>query len=210
MRTQSKKGLRHSPASTVSSPLFQCMLQFKTLSSLRQQGTDLGEFALEFSGGAKGLGFNDAAFKDLLNPALDEPLNWWRMSGLDHLTFGAFVEFLICQGMNAAAPPEAASPMPLPHRSCEPEAATEAVPGTRARYHHSPGIYMCYSVQPRARSGPGPNRSVVRGSSSHSSPHPRILIFFAGPIQIFGCSGPFTSFASVVQLPSSAPAANSV
>ncbi len=41
-----------------------------------------------------GLGFTDAAFKDLFNSVLDESLNWWRMRGLDHMTFGEFVEFL--------------------------------------------------------------------------------------------------------------------
>ncbi len=72
------------PSSTLSSPLYQQILQFKTLSSLRQWGTDVSRFALEFSGTAKGLGFNDAALKDLFNSALDEPLNWWRMTGLHH------------------------------------------------------------------------------------------------------------------------------
>ncbi len=38
-------------------------------------------FALEFSGAAEGLGFNEAALKDLFNSALDEPLNCWRIEG---------------------------------------------------------------------------------------------------------------------------------
>ncbi len=56
MRTQRRKGLHHPPASTLSSPLYQRILQFKALSSLRQQGTDVRRFALEFSGAAEGLG----------------------------------------------------------------------------------------------------------------------------------------------------------
>ncbi len=32
--------------------------------------------------------------RTFLNSALDEPLSWWRMSGLDTLTFGEFVEAL--------------------------------------------------------------------------------------------------------------------
>ncbi len=50
-------------------------------------------FALEFSGAAEGLGYNDAALKDLFNSALDEPLSWWRMRGLDHLNFGQICGF---------------------------------------------------------------------------------------------------------------------
>ncbi len=49
---------------------------------------------MEFSGAAEGLGYNDAALKDLFNSALDEPLSWWRMRGQDHLAFGELVEFL--------------------------------------------------------------------------------------------------------------------
>ncbi len=88
MRTQQKKGLHRPPASTLASPLYKRILQFKALSSLRQQGTDMRRFALEFSNAAEGLGFNDAALKDVFNSALDDPLNWWRMRGLDRLTFG--------------------------------------------------------------------------------------------------------------------------
>ncbi len=54
---------------------------------------------MEFSGAAEGLRYNDEALKDLFNSALDEPLSWWRMSGLDHLTFGEFVESLMMMMM---------------------------------------------------------------------------------------------------------------
>ncbi len=47
------------PASNVSSPLYQRILQFEALSSLRQRGTDLREFSLEFRSAAEGLGYND-------------------------------------------------------------------------------------------------------------------------------------------------------
>ncbi len=81
MRTQQRKGLCHPPPSFLSSPLYQRILQFQALSSLRQQGTDVRKFAPKFSGVAEGLGYN-------------EHFNWWRMRGLDHLRFGGFVEFL--------------------------------------------------------------------------------------------------------------------
>ncbi len=80
---------------------------------------------MEFSGAAEGLGYNDEALKDLFNSALDEPLSWWRMSGLDHLTFGEFVESLAHSpakvagvpqvvGDKAAAPPVAADGAAVP------------------------------------------------------------------------------------------------
>ncbi len=92
MRTQQTRGLGRSPPATISSPLYQRILQYEALSSCRQQGNDVRRFALEFSGAAEGLGYNDEALKDLFNSALDEPLSWWRMSGLDHLIFGEFVK----------------------------------------------------------------------------------------------------------------------
>ncbi len=64
-------------------------------------------FALTFCGAAEGLGYNDAALKDLFNSALEEPLSIWRMRGLDHLTFGEFVEFLACSPARAAGVPQA-------------------------------------------------------------------------------------------------------
>ncbi len=72
----------------------------------RQQGNDVRKFAVEFSGAAEGLGYNDAALKDLFNSALDEPLSWWRMRGQDHLTFGECVEFLACFPAKVAGVPQ--------------------------------------------------------------------------------------------------------
>ncbi len=73
-RTQRRKGFhRPPPASTLSSPLFDRILQFRALSCLRQQGTDIRRFAQEFSDAAEGLGFNHAALKDMFNSVLDEP-----------------------------------------------------------------------------------------------------------------------------------------
>ncbi len=80
---------------------------------------------MEFSGAAEGLDYNDEALKDLFNSALDEPLSWWRMRGLDHLTFGEFVEALARSpakvagvpqvvGDKAAAPPVAADGAAVP------------------------------------------------------------------------------------------------
>ncbi len=76
-------------------------------------------FAVEFSGAAEGLGYNDAALKDLFNSALDEPLSWWRMRGLDHLNFGQFVDSLVRSpsqvvGDEATAPPVAADGAVVP------------------------------------------------------------------------------------------------
>ncbi len=61
---------------------------------------------MEFSGAAEGLGYNEAALKDLLNSALDEPLSWWRMRGQDHLTFGEFVEVLARSPAKVAGVPQ--------------------------------------------------------------------------------------------------------
>ncbi len=68
-------GSTRPPAPNVSSILYQRILQFQALSSLRQQGTDVRKFTLRFSGTAEGLGYNDAALVDLFNSALEEPLN---------------------------------------------------------------------------------------------------------------------------------------
>ncbi len=75
MRTQRRMGSHRPPAPNVSSPLYQRILQFQALSSLRQQGTDVRKFDLRFSGAAEGLGYNDAVLKDLFNSALEEPLD---------------------------------------------------------------------------------------------------------------------------------------
>ncbi len=88
MRTLQRKGLCRPPPATISSPLYQCILQFEALSSCHQQGNDVRKFAVEFSGAADGLRYNEAALKDLFNSALDE-----RMRGQDHLTFGEFGVF---------------------------------------------------------------------------------------------------------------------
>ncbi len=125
MRTQQRRGLDHPPPATISNPLYQRILQFEALSSCRQQGNDVRRFAVEFSGAAEGLDYNDEALKDLFNSALDEPLSWWRMRGLDHLTFGEFVEALARSpakvagvpqvvGDKAAAPPVAADGAAVP------------------------------------------------------------------------------------------------
>ncbi len=72
-------GLRRPPPSTLSSPLYERILQFKTLSSLRQQGTDMRRFALEFSGAAEGLGCNsllcDTIYIYILLIRVSAPLN---------------------------------------------------------------------------------------------------------------------------------------
>ncbi len=65
----------------LSSHLYERILQFRALSCLCQQGTDVRTFAQRFSNAAEGLGFNHAALKDMFNSVLDEPLNWWRMRG---------------------------------------------------------------------------------------------------------------------------------
>ncbi len=106
-------GSQRPPAPNVSSPLYQRIL----LSSLRQQGTDVRKFALKFNGAAEGLGYNDAALKDLFNSALEEPLDWWRMRGLYHLMFGEFVEFLgaVPEPAPVREPTESA-PRPAPIR----------------------------------------------------------------------------------------------
>ncbi len=107
-RTQWRKGLHNPPpASTLSSPLYERILQFRALSWLRQQGTDVRTFAQRFSDSAEGLGFNHAALKDMFNSDLDEPLNWWRMRGLDHLSFGEFV------GLLARSPAKEAGVLPV-------------------------------------------------------------------------------------------------
>ncbi len=76
------------PPATISSPLYQRILQFEALSSCRQQGNDVRRFAVEFSGAAEGLDYNDEALKDLFNSALDEPLSWWRMREIWGICWG--------------------------------------------------------------------------------------------------------------------------
>jgi len=37
---------------------------------------------------------NDASLNDLFNYALEKPINFWRMRGLEHLTFEEFINVL--------------------------------------------------------------------------------------------------------------------
>ncbi len=117
------------------SVFYERILQFRALSCLRQQGTDVRRFAQEFSDAAEGLGFNHAALKDMFNSVLDEPLNWWRMRGLDHLTFVGFIDFLARQvnppAEEATAPPvvaeyAAAPPVAFEEAAAPPAALNEA------------------------------------------------------------------------------------
>ncbi len=137
------------PPATISSPLYQRILQYEALSSCRQQGNDVRRFAVEFSGAAEGLGYNDEALKDLFNSALDEPLSWWRMSGLDHLTFGDFVESLARSpakmagvpqvvGDKAAAPPVAADGAAVPLMAAVKAAAHPGMPRLVRKLEDSP------------------------------------------------------------------------
>ncbi len=120
MRTQQRRGLDHPPPATISSALYQRILQFEALSSCRQQGNDVRRFAVEFSGAAEGLDYNDEALKDLFNSALDEPLSWWRMRGLDHLTFGEFVEALARSPAKVAGVPQVVGDKAgIPRRVCK-------------------------------------------------------------------------------------------
>ncbi len=61
---------------------------------------------MEFSGAAEGLGYNDEALKDLFTAPLMSPSAGWRMSGLDHLTFGEFVESLARSPAKVAGVPQ--------------------------------------------------------------------------------------------------------
>ncbi len=149
MRTQQTRGLGRPPPDTISSPLYQRILQYEALSFCRQQGNDVRSFAVEFSGAAEGLGYNDEALKDLFNSALDEPLSWWRMSGLDHLTFGEFVEALARSpakvagvpqvvGDKAAAPPVAADGAAVPLMAAVKAAAHPGMPRLVRKLEDSP------------------------------------------------------------------------
>ncbi len=125
-RTQRRKGLyQPSPASTLSSPLYEGILQFRALRCLRQQGTDVRTFAQRFSDTAEGLGFNHAALKDMFNSVLDEPLSWWRMRGLDHLPFWEFVGFLTRSPATEAGAPPVAVVEAVPELSAGQEAVPE-------------------------------------------------------------------------------------
>ncbi len=149
MRTQQRRGLDRPPPATISSPLYQRILQFEALSSCRQQGNDVRRFAMEFSGAAEGLDYNDEALKDLFNSALDEPLSWWKMRGLDHLTFGEFVEALARSpakvagvpqvvGDKAAAPPVAVDGAAVPLLAAVRAAAHNGMPRLVRKLEDSP------------------------------------------------------------------------
>ncbi len=168
MRTQQRRGLGRPPPDTISSPLYQRILQYEALSSCRQQGNDVRSFAVEFSGAAEGLGYNDEALKDLFNSALDEPLSWWRMSGLDHLTFGEFVEALARSpakvagvpqvvGDKAAAAPVAADGAAVPLMAAVKAAAHPRLPRLVRKLEDSP------------------MRSVRAADSSPTKPSPVVL-----------------------------------
>ncbi len=178
-RTQRRKGLHHPPpASTLSSPLYERILQFRVLSSLRQQGTDVRMFAQEFSDAAEGLGFNHAALKDMFNSVLDEPLNWWRMRGLDHLSFGEFVGFLArspakeagvpqVAAVEAAEPPvaavEAAVPPVAAVEAAEPPVAAEeaAAPPVVADEAAAPPVATEEAATSRSQNGGGGGRRLL-------------------------------------------------
>ncbi len=128
---------------------------------------------MEFSGAAEGLDYNDEALKDLFNSALDEPLSWWRMRGLDHLTFGEFVEALARSpakvtgvpqvvGDKAAAPPVAADGAAVPR----------SVPGAHAVRSRVRSVPGAHAVRSRVRSIPGAHavRSVPGAHAVRSVP----------------------------------------
>ncbi len=98
------------------SPLYKRMLQVATLSYLRQQGANLREFAKEFKSAAEGLNYNDAALNGLLNYALNEPSSMEGMIIMEHLSFGAFSDFLAHRERQSVPQPihrMTASPEPL-------------------------------------------------------------------------------------------------
>ncbi len=149
LRTQQRKCLCHPPPATISSPLYKRILQFEALSSCRQQGNDVRKFAVEFSGAAEGLGYNEAALKDLFNSAFDEPLSWWKMRGHDHLMFGEFVEFLACSpamvdgvpqvvGDEAVEPPVVADGATVSLPVADKAAAHPGIPGLVRKQEDSP------------------------------------------------------------------------
>ncbi len=131
---------------------------------------------MEFSGAAEGLDYNDEALKDLFNSALDEPLSWWRMRGLDHLTFGEFVEALArppakvagvpqVVGDKAAAPPVAAD-----------GAAVPLLAAVKAAAHPGMPRWVCKLEDPPMRSVRAAGMSPVNSSpvvtESASEPAP--------------------------------------
>ncbi len=58
----------------------------------------------------EGLEYNDAALKNLFSYALDEPISTWRRNGTEHLSFGAFVDFLAHNGRESVPEQEGTFP----------------------------------------------------------------------------------------------------
>ncbi len=174
MRTQQRRGLDHPPPATISSPLYQRILQFEALSSCRQQGNDVRRFAVEFSGAAEGLDYNDEALKDLFNSALDEPLSWWRMRGLDHLKFGEFVEALARSPAKVAGVPQVVGDKAAAPPVVADGAAVPLLVAVKAAAH--PGIprRVCKLEDPPMRSVRAAGMSPVNSSPlvTESAPEP--------------------------------------
>ncbi len=78
--------------STLSSPLYQHMLQFNAFSSLLQRGVGLSEFAMEFRNAA------------------EWPISHCRMMGCEHSSFEGFVKYLVCSGRQKHSQRMATSP----------------------------------------------------------------------------------------------------
>ncbi len=78
--------------STLSSPLYQRMLQFNAFSSLLQRGVGLSEFAMEFRNAA------------------EWPISHCRMMGCEHSSFEGFVKYLVCSGRQKHSQRMATSP----------------------------------------------------------------------------------------------------
>ncbi len=186
LRTQQRKCLCHPPPATISSPLHQSILQFEALSSCRQQGNDVRKFAVEFSGAAEGLGYNEAALKDLFNSAFDEPLSWWKMRGHDHLMFGEFVEFLACSpamvdgvpqvvGDEAVEPPVVADRATVSLPVADKAAAHPGIPGLVRKQEDSPMWSVRAAGIPRLASPkaavPAPEPATFR-EPTESAPEP--------------------------------------
>ncbi len=174
MRTPQRRGLDHPPPATISSPLYQRILQFEALSSCRQQGNDVRRFAVEFSGAAEGLDYNDEALKDLFNSALDEPLSWWRMRGLDHLKFGEFVEALARSPAKVAGVPQVVGDKAAAPPVVADGAAVPLLVAVKAAAH--PGIprRVCKLEDPPMRSVRAAGMSPVNSSPlvTESAPEP--------------------------------------
>ncbi len=80
------------------------------------------------------------ALKDLFNSALDEPLNWWRMRGLNHLTFVGFIDFIARQ-VNPPAEEAAAPPVVAEYAAAYPEEARRsAAPPVAAEEPAAPQV----------------------------------------------------------------------